>query len=267
MAAKSNNMKKKNNKGVGNPLTVAKVASTAKKVSSNVKTQAKENPSVVKIVALSAMGLLGIKLASNAFKNKNESSSSDSFTEGTQTEKLPSGQTLTYNPSQIASEYDNAMGTGWTGAIDGTSVNPIMILATKSRGSRWKHISQAYKKQTGKVLLTTLKDELHALEYKAFVAILNEKYASKYKYSIGEMLNLTSVTDVLVYNTKTKKTYKDSFRWNGSFIGQVVKRVPGPKKGAVWYTLSKYPDLQIHQNYLKRAYDSYAQQIWLRTGV
>ncbi len=228
---------------------------------------AKSNAGTIKIVALSALSLLGINLVANQVKKSNESNASDSFTEGTQTETLPSGQVLSYNPAQIASEYDNAMGAGWTGEIDGTSVNPIMQLATKSRGSRWNYISKEYKKQTGQILLTKLKSELHALEYKAFVAIINEKHSDKYKYSVGELLNLTSVTKVLVYNTKTKQTYYDSFRWNGSFIGEVKKRVQGPKKGSAWYTLSKYPHLQIHQNYLKRDYDSLAQQIWLRTGV
>ena len=257
-------MKTKSKKGVGNPLVIAKAATNSIKKAKDLK---KANPNTFKVITFSILGLVGVKIVSDAMKKGHETNASDSFTEGSHTETLPSGHVLNYNPTQIASEYDNAMGTGWTGEIDGTTVNSIINLAVKSRGGRWKHISQAYKKQTGKVLLTKIKSELHALEFKAFLAVLNEAKPSTYNYSIGELLNLKQLSNILVYNTLTKKTYKDSFYVNGSFIGVVKKRSTGPKKGSAWYTLSKYPDLQIHQNYLIRAYDSYAQQIWIRTGV
>lgn len=195
-----------------------------------------------------------------------ENQTSDGYTSDEKEEIVTDPKTglktkVTWSASQIAGEYDSAMGGNW----DGTTTQAIMNLADKSKGDRWKPISEAFRKQTGTNLVAKLKKELSTLEYSAFNSIVANQ--SSHKYGSKEILSVVSLTGIKIINATTKKWETQSFIWNGSNMGNVIERKTGASSGTKYYIFAKYPTYWFQEKDLVRDYDSWATVIWAKTGI
>ncbi|MDX1349652.1 MAG: hypothetical protein R3279_05365 [Putridiphycobacter sp.] len=223
-------------------------------------------PIVLGIIGIGAIGLGAKYLIDKAKDNKqSDNFGSDTTTDKTVVYNEQTGQLVTINQSwsasQIASEWDVAMG----GDYDGTEVQQVINLADKSKAGRWPAISEAYRKQTGKNILPKLKSELNSLEYKAVISVLDNN--KPYKFGGAELLHVKNhASGVTVWNKNLKKFETESFIWNGSLMGYVTERSTS-LKGGKFYSFNKYPHLEFQEKDLYRDYDSWTQKIYLATGI
>jgi len=188
-----------------------------------------------------------------AIKRAKENSVSDNYTNDEETDDRG-----LWSPSQIASEFNSAMGNNW----DGTENQALMLLAHKGRGTRWAKISKAYRKQTGNNLVAKISSELETVEFNAFNSILANN--TNFLYGDKEILSLRNMR-TRIFNTKTNRAENQSFYWNGINLGNVIKRVDsGAKK---YYTLVTFPDYLFREEDLIRDYNSLATKIWVKTGL
>lgn len=262
----------KNKKSLGNPVIkkVAKAVASKKADlgSSNGVTVIESNKGIglTNVILLSGLGLGGYFLGKNILDQLKENQTSNNYTNDEREEKITDPKTgnekiVKWSPTQIASEFNSAMGGNW----DGTATQTVMNLADKSKGSRWEPIAKAYRKQAGSNLVDRLTKELSALEFSAFNSIINN--TSSHKFGNKEILSVKKLSGIKVINAITNKWENQTFYWNGSNLGVVTARKIGASSGNKYYVLSKYPDYWFREEDLMRDYDSLATIIWAKTGI
>jgi hypothetical protein len=231
-----------------NPVTVIKTGS-----------RNQNTPLILGLIA--AVG--GAYLIKKTIDNAKQNQVSDGYDSGKVTVKETDPKTgkiinVTYNPSQIAAEFNQAF------AGVGTDIDVIMSAADKSRNGRWSNISEAYRKMNNENLLSRLGKELSSGELAAFNSVLRN--TAVHKYGSDEFLRLRSVS-VRVINTKTNQWVTETFYTlkltDNLILGKVDKRFTG-KSGAAYYTFKNYPDLWFKESDLKRDYDSYDMALYIR---
>lgn len=240
--------KKSNSKQLGNPLAVAKVASKVAGATSTVRQTAKSYPSFFSLLGFGVLGLMGYSLLKKVQEDNKErvqDQKENDFSNNLNNSVKTDANGETFNPSEIASRYKQAI------AGAGTSEQEIMNLARVSKGDRWASISSMYKYLTGNALLTDLQEDLSTDEYAIFLTILK----SSTWFAVGEYV-YPKTSSVKALNSSNKLVEANVY-WNIGSLGKItgVKKATFSGKTQEFYKTEDYPDYWIWANELYTMYD------------